>query len=101
MECRFCAGILSSRTAESITACETTLDKPQATQNNGPALSLCLFQNRDQWSLVYKYKKSFLLNEGGYRDEKQVEQEAAYPIPISLYNCYRTVRHEKRYQEYI
>ena len=20
--------------------------------------------------------------------EKQVEQEAAYPIPISLYNCY-------------
>ena len=22
---------------------------------------------------------------------------AAYPIPISLYNCYRTVRHEKRY----
>ena len=38
----------------------------------------------------------FLLNEGGYRDGKQVEQEAAYPIPISLYNCYRTVRHEKR-----
>ena len=33
--------------------------------------------------------------------EKQVEQEAAYPIPISLYNCYRTVRQEKRYQEYI
>ena len=33
--------------------------------------------------------------------EKQVEQEAAYPIPISLYNCYRTVRHEKRYHEYI
>ena len=29
--------------------------------------------------------------------EKQVEQEAAYPIPISLYNCYRTVRHDKRY----
>ena len=29
--------------------------------------------------------------------EKKVEQEAAYPIPISLYNCYRTVRHEKRY----
>ena len=28
--------------------------------------------------------------------EKQVEQEAAYPIPISLYNFYRTVRHEKR-----
>ena len=28
--------------------------------------------------------------------EKQVEQEDAYPIPISLYNCYRTVRHEKR-----
>ena len=33
--------------------------------------------------------------------EKQVEHEAAYPIPISLYNCYRTVRHEKCYQEYI
>ena len=32
--------------------------------------------------------------------EKQVEQEAAYPIPLSLYNCYRTVRHEKRYQEF-
>ena len=29
------------------------------------------------------------------------KQEAAYPIPISLYNCYRTVRHEKCYQEYI
>ena len=28
--------------------------------------------------------------------EKQVEQEAAYPIPISLYNCHRTARHEKR-----
>ena len=28
--------------------------------------------------------------------EKQVEQEATNPIPISLYNCYRTVRHEKR-----
>ena len=28
--------------------------------------------------------------------EKLVEQEAAYPIPLSLYNCYRTVRHEKR-----
>ena len=24
------------------------------------------------------------------------KQEAAYPIPISLYNCYRIVRHEKR-----
>ena len=47
-----------------------------------------------------KYKKSFLLNEGGIgmaNYEKQVEQEAAYPIPISLYNCYRTVKHEKRY----
>ena len=29
--------------------------------------------------------------------DKQVEQEAAYPIPLSLYNGYRTVRHEKRY----
>ena len=32
--------------------------------------------------------------------EKKVEQEAAYPIPISLYNCYRTVRYEERHQEY-
>ena len=24
-----------------------------------------------------------------------MEQEAAYPIPISLYNCYRTVRHKR------
>ena len=47
----------------------------------------------------YKYKKSFLLNEGDIgmaNYEKQVEQEAAYPIPISLYNCYRTVRQKKR-----
>ena len=44
----------------------------------------------------------FLLNEGDIgmaNCGKQVEQEAAYPIPISLYNYYRTVRHEKRYQE--
>ena len=28
------------------------------------------------------------------------KQEAAYPIPISLYNCYRTVRHRKqRYRD--
>ena len=43
--------------------------------------------------------QSFLLNEGDIgmaNYEKKVEQEAAYPIPISLYNCYRTVRHEKR-----
>ena len=43
-----------------------------------------------------------LLNEGDIgmaNCEKQVEQEAAYPIPISLYNYYRTLRHEKRYQE--
>ena len=55
------------------------------------------------YQTVYKYKKSFLLNEGDIgmaNYEKQVEQEAAYPIPISLYNCYRTVRHEKCYQEY-
>ena len=35
------------------------------------------------------------LNEGDIgmaNYEKQVEQEAAYPIPISLYNCYRTVK---------
>ena len=33
------------------------------------------------------------LNEGDIgmaNYEKQVEQEAAYPIPISLYNCYRS-----------
>ena len=39
------------------------------------------------------------LNEGDIgmaNYEKQVEQEAAYPISISLCNCYRTVRHEKR-----
>ena len=30
---------------------------------------------------------------------KLVEQEAASPIPICFYNCYRTVKHEKRYQE--
>ena len=33
--------------------------------------------------------------------EKRVGQEAAYPISLSLYNCYRTVRHDKRYEEYI
>ena len=40
--------------------------------------------------------RSFLLMKGDIgmaNYEKQVEQEAAYPIPISLYNCYRTVRH--------
>ena len=45
---------------------------------------------------MYKYKKSFEGDIGMANYEKQVEQEAAYPIPISLYNCYRTVRHEKR-----
>ena len=35
-------------------------------------------------------------SQGDIGMEKQVEQEAAYPIPISLCNCYRTVRHEKR-----
>ena len=43
-----------------------------------------------------EYKKSFLGDIGMANYEKQVEQEAAYPIPISLYNCYRTVRQEKR-----
>ena len=45
------------------------------------------------------YKNSFLLMKGDIgmaNYEKQVEQEASYPIPISLYNCYRTVRQEKR-----
>ena len=43
--------------------------------------------------------KIVFLNEGDIgmaNYEKQVEQEAAYPIPISLYKFYRTVRHEKR-----
>ena len=43
--------------------------------------------------------KIVYLNEGDIgmaNYEKQVEQEAAYPIPISLYKFYRTVRHEKR-----
>ena len=47
--------------------------------------------------ILYKYKKSNEGDIGMAKYEKQVEQEAAYPIPISLYNCYRTVRHEKRY----
>ena len=50
---------------------------------------------------IYKYKNHLKGDIGMANYEKQVEQEAAYPIPISLYNCYRTVRHEKRYQEYI
>ena len=44
-------------------------------------------------------KNNFFLMKGDIgmaNYEKQVEQEAAYPIPISLYNCYRTVRQEKR-----
>ena len=41
-------------------------------------------------------KNHFFGDIGMANYEKQVEQEAAYPIPISLYNCYRTVRHEKR-----
>ena len=46
-----------------------------------------------------KYTSIILLNEGDIgmaNYEEQVEQEAAYPIHISLYSCYRTVRHEKR-----
>ena len=38
-------------------------------------------------TLLQRYKKSFLLNEGDVgmaNYEKQVEQEAAYPIPILL-----------------
>ena len=70
---------------------------------NDSRLEIDILDN-DDGEYIYKYKKSFLLNEGDIGMayyEKQVEQEAAYPIPISLYNCYRTVRHEKRYQEYI
>ena len=49
------------------------------------------------YTLFLQVKKSSLLNEGDIgmaNYEKRVEQEAAYPIPISLYNCY--MRHEKR-----
>ena len=39
-------------------------------------------------------KNNFFLMKGDIGMANYVEQEAAYPIPISLYNCYRTVRHE-------
>ena len=42
-----------------------------------------------------KYKKGDI---GMIMKNKYIEQEAAYHIRISLYNCYRTVRHEKSYQ---
>ena len=34
---------------------------------------------------------------------KQVEQEAAYPIPIPLYNCYGTVRQNSKitYEQFL
>ena len=35
-----------------------------------------------------RYKKSNEGDIGMANYEKQVEQEAAYPIPKSLYNCY-------------
>ena len=38
---------------------------------------------------VYKYKNHYKGDIGMANYEKRVEQEAAYPIPISLYNCYR------------
>ena len=40
----------------------------------------------------YKYKNHFKGDIGMANYEKQ---EAAYPIPIFLSNCYRTVRHEE------
>ena len=54
---------------------------------------LCTVEFQANGNVVYKY---FNGDTGMANCEKQVEQEAAYPIPISLYNCYRTVRHEKR-----
>ena len=50
-------------------------------------------ENRLSAILVYTKMKGDI---GMVNYEKRVEQEAAYPIPISLYNCYRTVRQEKR-----
>ena len=44
----------------------------------------------------YKMKRDI----GMAHYEKQGKQEAAHPIPISLYNLYKTVRHEKqRYRD--
>ena len=43
-----------------------------------------------------RYLLPNILNEGDIGMANYEKQEAAYPIPIYLYNCYRTVRHEKR-----
>ena len=44
------------------------------------------------------YKKSMKGDIGWQimKNEWNKRLHSAYPIPISLYNCYRTVRHEKR-----
>ena len=58
----------------------------------------CIGTTKNQYN---KYKNHFFYMKGDIgmaNYENRVEQEAAFPI--SLYNCYRTVRHEKRYQEY-
>ena len=61
---------------------------------------MCILDHRImQISFLHLYNKYKIISSrdiGMANYEKQVEQEAAYPIPISLYNCYRTVRHEKR-----
>ena len=53
----------------------------------------CIGTTKKQYN---KFKNQMKGDIGMANYEKRVEQEAAYPIPISLYNCYRTVRHEKR-----
>ena len=61
--------------------------------------NLCHTTEFDLCELSEQKWKCITPNEGDIgmaNYEKQVEQEAAYPTPISLYNCYRTVRHEKR-----
>ena len=56
------------------------------------------FQSRLRVYNIYDSAQSKMKGDIGMANcEKKVEQEAAYPIPISLYNCYRTVWHEKRY----
>ena len=58
-----------------------------------------------KYNWKYEWKSKFnlyILNEGGYRDGKTSGTRGCIPhesLRISLYNYYRTVRHEKRYQE--
>ena len=53
----------------------------------------CIGTTKKQYN---KNKNNFKGDIGMANYEKRVELEAAYPTPISLCNCYRTVRHEKR-----